>query len=173
MDKNLFFCPVRDCEEILDKRKGAGRGKIVSCEKCGKQVCGKCKQEKHDGMTCQQAEMKDGIQLNDMLVHNCPKCGVMFELVEGCSDVKCSHCSYSFCWVCGSNNNSCFHDFMKIGCQVINLTFKFNIKSKCLRAIVIILFVLIVLPLCIFLISAFLPMGIFSELYSPRRLRGR
>ena len=53
------------------------------------------------------------------------------------------------------------------------MTFKFNIKSKCLRAIVIILFVLIVLPLFIFLILAIIPMLIFSEYYSPRRLGGR
>lgn len=94
----------------------------------------------------------------------------MFELVEGCSDVKCNNCGYSFCWVCGSNNDSCLHNFMRIGCQVINLTFKFNIKSKCIRGFIILLFIAIVLPLFIFLISAMLPYFIFSEYFSPRVL---
>lgn len=124
-------------------------------------------------MSCSEAEKNDGIQLNDMLLHNCSKCGVIFELIEGCSDVKCSHCNYSFCWVCGSDNNSCFHNFMKIGCQVINLTFKFNIKSKCMRGIIIILFLLIILPLLIFLICVFIPIFLITQYYSPRRLGGR
>lgn len=109
------------------------------------------------------------MQSNDLLFHNCPKCGVMFELVEGCSDVKCSHCQYNFCWVCGSDNDSCLHLFMKFGCQVINMTFKLNMKSNVLRAVVIFLFVITVLPLTIFLIFSMVPVFIFWDQYNAAR----
>lgn len=125
-DKNLFFCSRKKCEEILDLRK-SHKGHVM-CTRCQVEFCAKCKREKHDKLSCAEAEQKDGLIVNDMQVHNCPKCGAMFELVEGCADVQCSQCKYEFCWVCGSDNNSCFHNFMKIGCQVINLTFKFNIR---------------------------------------------
>ena len=42
MDKNLFFCPTRDCEEVLDKRKAVSKTKLISCSKCHRQICSQC-----------------------------------------------------------------------------------------------------------------------------------
>lgn len=108
-----------------------------------------------------------------MLVHNCPRCNVTFQLVEGCSDVKCSQCGYSFCWVCGSNNDACYHHFMKIGCQVINLTFKVKIRSKFIRGLFIIVMIVILLPLMILLLFLCLMIVVFYEVFNPRYSNNR
>ena len=47
---------------------------------------------------------------SNALVQNCPKCDTLIEKNEGCSNMSCTVCSFCFCWTCGSDLNSKFHD---------------------------------------------------------------
>ena len=42
-DKNLFFCPTRDCESVLNRKEMDKKTRGVKCSKCKISYCPKCK----------------------------------------------------------------------------------------------------------------------------------
>lgn len=51
-DPNLLFCSTVDCETILDARKA--QNSCCLCGTCGESTCVKCKDGKHQGLTCEE-----------------------------------------------------------------------------------------------------------------------
>ena len=77
LDKNLFFCRSKHCQEVLDVRNAEDG--YIKCTKCSKIFCKNCKRGNHSGITCKEAEKKAGIVVDLQSVHYCPQCNSMFE----------------------------------------------------------------------------------------------
>ena len=39
-------------------------------------------------------------KLNKVNYKQCPSCNVIIEKNEGCNQMKCTNCSFEFCWLC-------------------------------------------------------------------------
>ena len=125
-NKNLIFCPSKDCSELIDK---SGKGP-VQCKVCQTQACAKCDLLKHQGK-CVKANDKQfkfwalGTKLG---VKNCPKCKSRTEKTDGCNHMTCARCTAEWCWIC---NQQCSHEHFEMnfknlmtGCPGLQFTFE-------------------------------------------------
>jgi hypothetical protein len=75
--------------------------------------CIKCKQKGHGKISCAKKENQNinaAIGSGMKNIHRCPKCASTFEKIDGCADMDCLVCKHRWCWTCGSNLNSKYHE---------------------------------------------------------------
>ena len=103
LQKNLTkycCCHSPGCENIylLDDPKNP----VVSCMMCSMKYCRKCKQQPHEGQSCEQ--FKDSLDFEKNYVRlglkKCSKCHAVIEKNGGCNHIKCKNCDTHLCWVC-------------------------------------------------------------------------
>jgi len=84
----------------------SGECNDAECVTCSYKFCTKCMQEAHPGMTCAEkcAIMVDNkVGTARWMAENtklCPACHVPICKNGGCSHMRCTRCSYEFCWFC-------------------------------------------------------------------------
>jgi hypothetical protein len=69
---------------------------------CRLRSCKKCRNEVHDGFTCEEnTRRKETLseKKSEALIRKCPSCLTRILRVEGCSKMYCT-CGTYFCWVC-------------------------------------------------------------------------
>ena len=80
----MLFCTTPDCDQVLNT-KTAVKNK-VTCDKCKKSTCIKCKTEYHPFTSCDyNMKNKYNTAITGVDVHNCPKCGCQVEKNGGCA----------------------------------------------------------------------------------------
>lgn len=111
----MFHCPKADCDQILKKGD-------IFCSKCESLICRQCKSVAHSG-ACEKIIVYDGT----FKTHKCPKCRAIIIKDGGCPHMRCSACSYEWCWICGFQDingenapREKFnpHDFLVIPCAI-------------------------------------------------------
>ena len=106
-DKNIFHCLNHECGALLcTEDEDPTR---LQCYVCHYKFCFKCKDEWHEGYTCEQyQEWKienseaEGrfIDWKKNNTKQCPVCDTNIEKSEGCFKMTCTHCNHKFCWKC-------------------------------------------------------------------------
>ena len=94
------------------------------CERCDYEICIRCGLPYHKQKSC-KAQLDDA--MNEFFdgedkknLSNCPRCGILILKSErdGCNHMKCSTCSYEFCWICGMKYTVNHFDKSNVfGCQ--------------------------------------------------------
>jgi len=79
-------------------------------------------------------------------IHRCPKCACTFEKISGCAQMDCSICHHRWCWACGQNLDSVFHEKLEPICQMFNV-FALHEKIPSILKPVMALLTLILLPI--------------------------
>jgi len=77
----------------------------AECTNCGYMFCTQCRLQAHPGISCGAKCLQkiDNSRTQRWMTENtkpCPKCHVPIVKNGGCSHMKCSRCSYEFCWFC-------------------------------------------------------------------------
>ncbi|CAH1113308.1 unnamed protein product [Psylliodes chrysocephalus] len=110
LDKSRTWCPRAGCETVCSlcpQHKCSPQG--VYCPTCTSEFCSNCKQEWHDGVSCDdfaKQQTRDGkveepgIPFDSDLIKCCPMCNVPIEKDEGCAQMMCKRCKHVFCWYC-------------------------------------------------------------------------
>jgi hypothetical protein len=105
--KSLKWCPGKRCTLVYDYTGGGAVD--ISCNKCGTQFCFACRGEAHSPCPCDLAkrwkeQVNDSDAASQRLIESltkpCPKCGTRIEKNRQCNHMKCSKCSFDFCWQC-------------------------------------------------------------------------
>jgi len=105
----VFCCPTPDCENLAFKDLGT---KSFYCTKCSKAFCVQCKEEWHDGKTCEENKTDDVLEkqffeyVGTKGCQKCPSCLYYIEKNEGCNHMTC-RCGKEFCYSCLSDMNQC------------------------------------------------------------------
>jgi len=121
---NTKWCPGKRCENVVICNS---KNAMVHCL-CGTIFCFNCLQEGHWPATCDQIKWYNDSfirkNFNDPDINqktlewvqkytkDCKKCNSPIEKNGGCNHMRCSKCSYQFCWVClgewtGGTHYSC------------------------------------------------------------------
>ena len=106
-DKKYINCPFVDCEELVDCTNITEGN--VSCDK-GHIFCRKCfKIGGHQNMKCAKDELnltffkelkKNNSRGVSVRYKQCPECQILIEKIDGCNQMKCLNCGFTFCWLC-------------------------------------------------------------------------
>lgn len=124
-----FYCPNHFCSALLVRETPLARetppntpskkGKdALVCHGCYQPVCTDCLKPAHLGMNCDQAtriekvlarmdEAALNLEYITRYTKPCPKCSYGITKVDGCNHMRCNHCQYYFCWMCGGYGNDC------------------------------------------------------------------
>jgi len=93
----LRWCIRQGCGKYVISNEGNTH---VKCE-CGQEFCFNCRENWHEGKTCEEQINEDFKKLTqNRLVKLCPKCKTRTEKDEGCDHMTCSSCQYEYCWLC-------------------------------------------------------------------------
>ena len=126
---NVRCCVRPGCDNYME---GNPNEKKLLCEKCGQEVCFDCKNEWHEGKSCEQAmdqEFKKYVER--VIVKECPNCHNGIEKIEGCNHMTCGKCRFEFCWICGGKySNNHYATFNFFGCPGLQYAHQ-DRKSKC------------------------------------------
>lgn len=93
-DPLVRFCPTPNCPAVVACEASQARCPRIRCDVCHGQSCFLCRQPWHEGVAC-KFESSDTTK-------PCPNCGVTIFKArgDGCNAMKCSVCSWDFCWLC-------------------------------------------------------------------------
>jgi IBR domain, a half RING-finger domain/RING-type zinc-finger len=103
--RTFKYCPTPDCSQIYrcDNNKESHQ-----CPSCFFKICGRCSEEAHDRINCEEARVQrnpaEQERLNEEWAQRnnakrCPECRVMIIKGEGCNHVEC-RCGAHICWRC-------------------------------------------------------------------------
>ncbi|KAH6915589.1 hypothetical protein BKA70DRAFT_464905 [Coprinopsis sp. MPI-PUGE-AT-0042] len=103
--RTFKYCPTPDCSQIYrcDNTKTSHQ-----CPSCFFKICGRCNEEAHTGIGCEEARIQrnpaEQERLNEEWAQRnnakrCPECRVMIIKGEGCNHIEC-RCGAHICWRC-------------------------------------------------------------------------
>jgi hypothetical protein len=119
-EKNVKFCPVKNCDSYARKE---GENKYVTCQE-GHKFCFECFKPWHGDKKCQDIMDKDfSLWGNKKNLKRCPKCKFYTEKNSGCNHMTCPECKYEWCWLC---RRKCEKGHFKIGGPCYKLQFTQN-----------------------------------------------
>ena len=119
-EKNVKFCPVKNCDSYARKE---GENKYVTCQE-GHKFCFECFKPWHGDKKCQDIIDKDfSLWGNKKNLKRCPKCKFYTEKNSGCNHMTCPECKYEWCWLC---RRKCEKGHFKIGGPCYKLQFTQN-----------------------------------------------
>ncbi|KAF9477426.1 hypothetical protein BDN70DRAFT_861858 [Pholiota conissans] len=105
--KDRVYCAYATCSTFL----GSSEGKTdagIACPICRRSTCLRCKQASHLDEDCVPSEAT--VQLRALAQaqrwQNCPGCGFVVELIEGCYHMTC-RCGTQFCYQCSALWKTC------------------------------------------------------------------
>jgi hypothetical protein len=103
--RNKMYCP--SCSKFIDLDRVDLTESITFYCYCGIELCSVCRTASHAEVTCQaNLDVRNGSDkpVLDLGEANgwkqCPNCAALIELTYGCNHMKCSFCSYHFCYQC-------------------------------------------------------------------------
>ncbi|KAH7156612.1 hypothetical protein EDB81DRAFT_928660 [Dactylonectria macrodidyma] len=105
-----LYCHSGECATYIPREN---RGE---CPSCGLRTCERCRGPAHGNGPCRAARNNNerGEELEDVWATmqengavNCPRCGRMVSLMDGCNHITCS-CRAEFCYLCGAIWGRCF-----------------------------------------------------------------
>jgi hypothetical protein len=107
-DPSVRWCPTPNCETIL--RGGSNAEPHLTCAKCKAELCFRCSERWHPGVSCADASAASlshllaapavGSPSNPDEIKLCPSCGMGIIRATGCNYLRCSRCAFEFCWLC-------------------------------------------------------------------------
>ena len=119
ISKDHRWCPERNCGRVIENRSGNPHATCV----CGFEMCFKCGQEWHPGISCKKHFEKLHVGWSkDRKIQKCPKCNVRIEKAEGCNHMTCSLCNYEWCWICGMKYSDIHFESIFFGCPMLQFT---------------------------------------------------
>ena len=150
-DPNLRWCVGNGCNNLIKKQ---GKENKLKCDKCGQEICFKCRAAWHQKFTCVQAlDNEFKIYSKNFIVKYCPNCNSRIEKLSGCNHMHCTRCSYQFCWLCERKYSPDHYKWFNIfGCPNKQFNQMEPTKNKLyqrLKCIIQILAVLILFPIAI------------------------
>lgn len=83
----------------------------ATCNVCNIDVCTKCKEIYHKGMSCEEYKIsraesdptyKESLKWKEENTKSCPSCKAPTLKSSGCDHIKCTVCGTEFCFQCGS-----------------------------------------------------------------------
>ncbi|KAH6874328.1 hypothetical protein BKA70DRAFT_1412909 [Coprinopsis sp. MPI-PUGE-AT-0042] len=103
--RTFKYCPTPDCSQIYrcDNTKD-----FHQCPSCFFKICGRCNEEAHNGIGCEDARIQRNPAEQERLneewaqrnnARRCPECRIMIIKGEGCNHVEC-RCGAHICWRC-------------------------------------------------------------------------
>jgi len=94
--QELRYCKTADCAQIY---RASATPAALQCPSCLSTVCAACHEDGHDGMSCQEARlrnpaeqeraMEEWIQQQGGNVKKCPQCRALLEKNGGCNHIEC------------------------------------------------------------------------------------
>ena len=105
-------------------------------------------------------------------IHRCPKCASTFEKVSGCPHTTCAICKHRWCWTCGTDLKSSFHEkFMGMPCEVLNEVALGTCVPNILKPLLAILTLILLPPLLLFFGVIGLILEAFKESFYSYNIR--
>lgn len=109
-DGRVIECPTQKCGKFLVELNVD----IATCPRCGQEFCGRCGDQKHEGISCdslkawrQQNDAEESFEelMEQQQWRRCPRCRAPSERESGCNFMQCrsSICRKRtyWCYVCG------------------------------------------------------------------------
>ncbi|XP_003385002.1 PREDICTED: potential E3 ubiquitin-protein ligase ariadne-2-like [Amphimedon queenslandica] len=102
----LRWCPGRDCDMVFAVKEPLP--KRIQCTHCNLATCFQCGEEYHSPTDCESfknwlLKCRDDSETAHYITSNtkdCPKCSSAIEKNGGCNHIRCTKCSFDFCWMC-------------------------------------------------------------------------
>jgi len=97
-------CPLQDCNNaFFYSKETINQCKNIKCQICDREFCTECfmewKNHSPDGIcSFLSVEQDEWISIN---CRNCPQCNASVIKELGCDHVKCTNCTFEFCYICG------------------------------------------------------------------------
>ncbi len=121
--QNKHYCQNKRCSKFINLDYIPEEENFI-CFNCGNSNCLICRTLSHPGIDC--FENLESLKFDEddieqvLLVQGykrCPKCRIFIELKYGCNHMKCSNCSFNFCFECLTEwkGNICVK-----GCKLFN-----------------------------------------------------
>jgi hypothetical protein len=95
-------CPKESCRGMIDSE-------TARCCICNRKVCIKCRELRKKGHKCDKEKVKT-VKLLKKDTKACPKCGVNIYKIEGCPQMFCTNCHFSFDWETGKEEKGVIHN---------------------------------------------------------------
>ena len=108
-EKTYINCPFVDCDELVDVTNipegnlicGVGHVFCRECLKIGghSKANSVCKKNELNLDLFNELKKKNSTSIYQNY-KQCPECKVLIEKNDGCNQMKCLNCGFSFCWLC-------------------------------------------------------------------------